>query len=358
MVLERRISVKRAVPVLLIGLAIFVAYLYFFVDIPKMVAVLQQTNFFYYSLAIVALFLDVFFYSMTWQYLLLPLSVKFPFKKTFQFTWVGIFVDLLVPFESVSGDISKIYLMSRESEGNTGRVVASLISQRILFMIITVGSLIIGSLSILILSHGLPAYILNLTILVAITTAASMIFLIIVCFKRQITEKVVDSMIRFFERISRGRWHLASLKSKVQEGINAFYEAIKALRLRPKSLVQPVISSVVGWVFSLLISFFSFVSLGYLIPFGVVVIVYSISCGIQLIPLGIPAEVGVVDVAMAYLYTLFGVPVVISGAATLLIRILTVWVRLLVGFIAFQWVGVKALMGSPATPTTEISSSP
>ena len=354
MVLERRISVKRAVPVLLIGLAIFVAYLYFFVDIPKMVAVLQQTNFFYYSLAIVALFLDVFFYSMTWQYLLLPLSVKFPFKKTFQFTWVGIFVDLLVPFESVSGDISKIYLMSRESEGNTGRVVASLISQRILFMIITVGSLIIGSLSILILSRGLPAYILNLTILVAITTAASMIFLIIVCFKRQITQKVVDSAIRFFERISRGRWHLASLKSKVQEGINAFYEAIKALRLHPKSLVQPVIFSVVGWIFSLLICFFVFVSLGYLVPFSVVVIVYSISCGVQTIPLGIPAEVGVVDVAMAYLYTLFGVPVVISAAATLLIRILTVWVRLFVGFIAFQWVGVKALMGGPATTPKEI----
>jgi len=358
MVLERRILIKRAVPFLLVGLTIFIVYLYFFVDIPKMVTILQQTNFFYYSLAIVAMFLDVFFYSMTWQYLLLPLSVKFPFKKTFLFTWVGIFVDLLVPMESVSGDISKTYLMSKGSEANTGRVVASLISQRILFMIITVGSLIIGSSSILILSHGLPAYILNLTIVVAVTTAVSLIFLIIVCFKRQITEKVVDSVIRFFERISRGHWHLASLKSKIQDGINAFYEAIRVLRLYPKSLVQPVIFSVVGWVFSLLISFFVFISLGYRVPFGVVVIVYSISCGVQTVPLGIPAEVGVVDVAMAYLYTLFGVPVVISGAATLLIRILTVWARLLVGFVAIQWVGVKALMGSPATTTTEISSSP
>jgi len=93
-------------------------------------------------------------------------------------------------------------------------------------------------------------------------------------------------------------------------------------------------------------SFLVFVSLGYPIHFNFVIIVYSIRCAIRSIPLGVPAEVGVMEVLMTTLYSLFGVPIGISAAATVLIRVLTVWLRLFIGFMAVQWVGIKALVGS------------
>ena len=95
-------------------------------------------------------------------------------------------------------------------------------------------------------------------------------------------------------------------------------------------------------------SFLVFVSLGYPIHFNFVIIVYSISVAIRSIPLGIPGEVGVMEVVMTTLYTAFlGIEFVsLCAAATVLIRVLTVWFRLFIGFMAVQWVGIKALTGS------------
>jgi len=84
----------------------------------------------------------------------------------------------------------------------------------------------------------------------------------------------------------------------------------------------------------------------------VVLIVYTIVGAIQTIPLGIPGEVGITDVAMTSLYSLLGIPAGISGAATVLTRILTVWLRIFVGYVAVQWMGIAVLVGHDARAKT------
>src|SRR4030066_1227559 len=77
----------------------------------------------------------------------------------------------------------------------------------------------------------------------------------------------------------------------------------------PKKLVSPFLFLFVSWLFDLLIAvlvFFSIGSLGVTISFPAIVIVYSIIIGIQNIPLGIPGEVGLVEIVMTTLYTLLG----------------------------------------------------
>ena len=49
---------------------------------------------------------------------------------------------------------------------------------------------------------------------------------------------------------------------------------------------------------------------------------------------------------MTTLFILFAIPSDVSAAATVLTRILTVWLRFFIGFVAVQWVGVKSLMDS------------
>ena len=357
MVLERRTVITKSIPFLLIGLLIFVCYLYFFVGIPEMIATIQSVNPFYYSLAIIAFLLDILFYALTWHYFLLPLSVKTSFRKTFLFVWVGAFVDILVPAESISGDVSKAYLMSKETNKNTGRVAASVVSHRILSSTVTLGSLIIGSLSFLVLRHEIPGFILNLILLVSFGTTITLIFLFLLCFKEHMTRKITDSLLRLIAYVSRGRWRLTSLRSETRRTLKAFHQAIDVLSAHPMSLVPPVIFSIVSWLFSLLISLLVFLSLGYPFSFSVIVIVvtvYSISCAIQAVPAGIPAEVGIVEPVMISLYALLGVPVDISGAATILTRILTVWLRLSIGFAATQWVGIKTLAGSSSSVPTKL----
>jgi uncharacterized protein (TIRG00374 family) len=343
---EKRITIRRTVPFLLIGLLIFVGYLYFFVDIPEMLTKIRGINLFYYLLAVVVLFLDMLAYSLTWHYFLRPLSVKVSFKKTFLFTWIGVFVDLLIPAESISGDASKAYLMSKDSGENAGKVVASVVSHRILSMIITLSSLIVGSLSLLILRYELPPLVSNLILLVAVGTVISLVFILLLCLKEQLTQKLIDLLLRFFVFISRKRLKLTSLRAKATKALRVFHDSIEVLGRNPGSLVRPVFFSMAGWFLSILLSYLVFVSLGHPVNFILIIIVFSISVSVQNVPIGVPGEVGLIEIIMTSLYGLLGVPVGVSAAATVLIRILTVWVKFLIGLIAAQWVGVKALIGS------------
>jgi uncharacterized protein (TIRG00374 family) len=109
--------------------------------------------------------------------------------------------------------------------------------------------------------------------------------------------------------------------------------------------------TVSAWLFDLLLVVFVWLSLG---SFGVTVslslimVVYSIGAGLQVVPIGIPAEIGVFEIVMTSIYAFFGVPIALSAVATLLTRFLTLWTKLLVGGVAVQWLGFKELTNSIA----------
>lgn len=348
MTTEIRLPKKTSVLVLIVGLLIFILYLYFFVPFGEFAVTIQQANPFYYSLAFIALFLTVTFYSLTWHNLLKLLSVKTSFKKAFQFILIGTFVDLLIPAESVSGDISRIYLMSKESGENAGKVVASVVSHRILSGFITFGGFIIGSVYF-VLKYQPSLLILEFIGVLAICSTVSLSLLFYLSTERQVTKRIVNWLINLLMRLSRRRWKLDNLRSSAERMLNAFHDGIATLGVRPRGLVLPAFWAIVAWFFDVLIAVLVFYSLG---SFGVkislsgIVIVYSIIVGVQNVPIGVPGEVGLPEIVMTSLYTLLGVPIAMSAAATILIRVLTLGVRLLMGGVAVQWLGIKGLRGS------------
>ena len=346
MIPEKRVLTKRTLPFLLLGLLIFVCYLYFFVGIPELFGVIQRISPFYYSLAVVLLFLNNLSYALAWQYFLRPLAIKVPLKRTFLFVWIGALVDILIPAESISGDASRAYLMSRESGENTGKVLASIVSHRILSIVITLSSLILSSLSLFILHIAVEAFVLNLIVLIMFGTAISLVFVFLLIFKEQLTRKTIDVLLRFLAYISRGRMQLAKLRASAQKILKAFHKSMEVFSKNPRSLLQPVVFSLVSWFLSVLLSFLVFASIGYTVNLGVLVIVYSIICSLQTVPIGIVAGVGPIEIIMSSLYTLLGVPLNVSASATVLTRILTIWFKLFIGLVAFQWVGIKTLIKS------------
>ena len=159
MIPERRKLIKRFLPFILIGLIVIVCYLYFFVDVKEMITLLRSVNPLYYSLAVIALLLDTLFFALTWHYFLDPLSIKVPFRMTLLYVWAATFVDILVPAESVTGDISRAYLMSKETgetERNTGKIAASIVSHRILRTVVVLSSLLGSCLAFFILRYEIP----------------------------------------------------------------------------------------------------------------------------------------------------------------------------------------------------------
>jgi len=168
---------------------------------------------------------------------------------------------------------------------------------------------------------------------------------------------VIDKIIDLVESAGRGRWNLDTWRDKARKGARAFYESLRAFSANPSKLVLPVGFSILSWFFSVLVYYLVFAAIGYNLDWTILVIVYSLIVALKSIPVGVPAEVGVTEIAMTALFGAFSVPSSISAAATVLIRIVTVWFRFIIGFGAVQWVGIKTLTESE-TPAGQKNQAP
>ncbi len=343
---------KTGAIVIAAGLLVFLLYLYFFVPFDQFYDSIQRADLFLYSLAFGAMLLSTAFYSLAWQRLLHLLSLKCSFLKAFQVVWVGSMVDLLVPAESISGDISRVYLMSKGSDENAGKVVASIIGHRVLSMTITLGSLVISSVYFAINYHP-PPLVLEFVSLIGLSTLTALILILYFSRRREDTDKIVSWIIRLLVRLSRGRWKFERLKESAEKMLKAFHNGIDTLTAQKSHLALPAFLAIVAWALDLLISVLVFRALKVQVPFSTIAIVYSISIGIQSAPVGIPGEAGVLEVVMTSLYTLLNVDIGVAAAATILTRVITLWLRLLIGGLTVQWLGIKGL--KPSTQQAKAS---
>jgi len=341
---KRRSLLTKTLPLLLLGVVILLLYLYFFVGIPDIVKTVQRSNLYVYSFGIFLSFLDMVLYSLTWHHFLRAISIKVDFKKTFSFSWIGFFVDFIIPSESVSGDLTKIYLMSNELEGESGKVAASVMTQRIVFTVINLGSFVAGSVACLLLHYQMPQQAFNLMLFMISVTSVSLLLLVFLYVRRRWMERLLDWGLRVSGFLSGGRIKREKWKPKATSFIEAFYGATTSFGKHPRKLVLPILFAVSAWIVSLLMCFTSFLSLGYYVPLTVIIIVYSIGIAVQYVPLGVPGEIGLTEIVMTCVFSLFGIPPEMSAAGTILSRFLTTWLKVIVGFIAAEFVGIKVLM--------------
>ena len=345
--LPRNQTFKRTVPLLIVGLLIFVVYLYFFVDLPELIAAFQEIDIFYYSLAIMGVVVNLITYSLTWQYLLKPLSIKVGFKTTLLISWVGNFVEFFVPSESIGEDVSKSYLMAKATDENAGKVVASVLGQRIISMLVTVIILILCSISLFTMDFVIPSSVSVLIVLISVGTAIPLLFIILLCKKEQLSRRIIDLLIRFCVWVARGRLNLEDLRKKAKNSLDSFHTSMGILGKNPKILILPLVFSLISYFFSVIVSYFVFASLGYFdISFLLLTIVYTLSRSFQSIPTMLPGEVGFLEIIMINLYMALLGPQTsaISAASTVLTRVLWVWLKVLLGFGALQWAVRKKLL--------------
>jgi len=343
LIIKRKKILSRTIPFIIVGLAVFVLYLLFFVNIDEMIGIIGRTNFSVYLLAIIATILEMVFFALAWQFFLKPLSANLSFKKIFAYSWVGNFIDLLIPAESISGEISRIFFATRDGV-NPGKAAASVITQRILGLLIVACTLILGAFRMFEMQIHFPSIVQTLIYLVMSTTAIFLFLIILIFIKKNWAHMIVKKIIDFVKWVSRGRLGIREWKERADKAVDAFYESLRIFRVSPHKFVPPVVFSVFSWFFAILVYYLVFAAIGYVVNWIVIIVGYSIIIGLKSVPVGIPAEVGVTEIAMTVVFGAFGVPLYISAATVVLIRFATVWFRLIIGFVAFQWVGIKTII--------------
>jgi len=329
----------------IVGLAAFFLYILLFnVDIIEIVGTVGRSNPIIYLAAIIVSLAEVFFYAASWRSILSYLQVKITMARSYLFVWYGTYMDIVIPAESISGEVCRVYLVNREQYGTGGKVVASVVTQRLLGMGINVIFLIAGVV-LLNSETKVDPTIFYVILFFAVAIAAIMTLMLLVSAKENWSMKVISSLIRLAEFITRGRWkQLSQIKEEAVKDAKIFHDSMKELIHKPKALLPPTTLLMANWLCSLSVPYLVFLSLGFQVPWSVVLITGSIVVAVKSIPIGVPFEVGLPEITMTTLYISMGVPADISAAATILSRILTLWLRFGIGFAAQQWVEIGSAL--------------
>jgi len=333
---------KKTVILPIVGILAFFLYIYLFnVDIISIIQTAQRANPVPYAAAILISFIEILFYALSWKAILRGINVKLSIIKSYIFVWYAMFMDILIPAESISGEVCRVYIVNREQNGTSGKVVASLVTFRLLSMVMNIAFLLLGA-ALLFSVAQIDPLIFNIIQLFVIGTIIMLILLITICWKETWSLKIINGIIRVGEFVSRGKWEFQRIRQDACNAAKVFHSSMKDLMRNPKKLVIPTFYLTLNWIASMSIPYLVFLSLGYNVSWGAILVTTSIVIAVKSIPVGIPFEVGLPEIAMTTLYASVGVPAEIAATSTILSRIITLWLRFGVGFAAYQWTEIKA----------------
>lgn len=344
---------RKTIVLPIIGIVAFLLYVLIFdVDILQIIATAKKADPLIYSAAVLLGFAEVFFFAVSWRTILSSLKVKISVMRAVLYTWYGIFLDIVIPAESITGELCRIYLVNREQCGTRGKTTASLVTQRIIGMGINVVMLVLG-IAFLFNTVKMSAEVFGVILFFTIGVTAIMVTLLLISWKERWSQKLINSLIRLGNYLTMGKWKgkLEKVKEEVTTAAKSFHDSMKEFGRNPKTLILPTFLLVLNWISSLAVPYLVFLSLGIEVPWTVILITSSIVIAVKSIPVGIPFEVGLPEITMSTLYVGFGVPGDMAVTSTILTRLVTLWLRAAVGFAAQQWVELKLLI----TPRNGIS---
>ena len=335
--------------VLILGFVAFVFYVYFFIDLAQVISILSKTNLAIYAGAFVAYSFFVILSSLVWQQLLSSLSIKISKSKSLLFTWAGLFFDATVPQLGWSGEVSKTYLLAKDSKADPGKIGASVVGQKIFTMTMTIITLSIG-LGLVLANYSLP---LATTLLFAIVLTLSIIALAIVYFvsiKPTATHTLLNWAIKIAVFI-RKSWNPKNFQLKAEELLDKFHVGIKQLTKHPKTLVKPAVFAVLSFISEISVIFLTFLALGYPVPVDKVLIVFTLTGTLQTVGL---TFFGFPELIMTVSFSALLIPGELAVSVTLLTRVVNLWFRLIVSYLALQWAGIKIIRQKQAKPQGNI----
>ena len=187
------VTIKRSIIFMAVGLVVFAVYLYYFVGISQILDVLKNLNSiqyaFYYSLAILAVLGSVFCWSAAWNSILRTLSVNISYRKSYLYYWVGNFADLILPCATVCGELTRFYLVKKETSKSYGAVASSAVTNRLVAYTIVTSGLYVGAAYVL-FKPNVPPLITNIFILLIAGSTAYVAVLLLLAFSKGSSDKL------------------------------------------------------------------------------------------------------------------------------------------------------------------------
>lgn len=293
---------------LLLAFAVMVA-IALYGDLPHMVTVLTHFRWAFLPIILGMTLYNYFWRFLKWQYYLRRLSIRLDWRKSLLIFLSGLSMAIT---PGKVGELLKSYLLKRSTGEPISRTSPIIMSER----------LTDGIAMILLAAAGLALYRFGLELLVALFTCVFIGVLVIQ------NRRLSLALLSFGERLP--------LVSRIAHLIRNFYESAYIL-LQWRPLLLGIGIGLVSWAGECGALYFVFAGLG--LGFGPDLFIKSmfIMAVSSLIgsASGLPGGLGTADGSMLGLTRLLLTPsATIGGAATLLIRLNTLWFGLAIGVVS------------------------
>lgn len=325
---------------LIIGAIIFISYLYLvgFWNVVEVISALDL------RIALITILIDlacIGLFALGWKLLLRNPGMKF--RHCFEIVLVSIFGDLMIPTGSVSGEILRITLTAKRSNIQISEATASVLIHRLL-LAITFGVVFGISLVVIMMTQAISLASLYLFIALATVDLILGVIGIYAAFRVHRFERFVEWLAvktGNFIRIFRSRYNVADMRARVMGGFKTFGRAMTSVKKTSIFASTAVLTA--RWFMIASIPYLMFFSLGHPISYWVALSVSIFASMVQMIPVGIPGLVGVMEISMTAFFMGFGIPADIAASGTILTRLVIFWFELLLSSVATSLQGIRGL---------------
>ena len=315
----------------LIGFFAFVLYILFFSNLRSIADVIGKTSITVYTLAFICVLGGVIFDALTWHQILGRLSVKTSFRRVFTLSWVGIFVDAIVP-SGWSGDVFKAYLLSKDRGVDGSKTAASIVVKKVFELLTTLVALFFG-LALLVSNYSLSNDVLIVIGVMMVVISLPSVLILYLSVSAN-TSQAVFRLLRRFSTLVRGKkFDTPEFENKLKKSIGEFHDGIMMLKTNPKKMFQPLVFQSISWMFNILTLFLIFASIGYIISPDKIIITNSITSSFQTQGF---AAAGFLPIISSLLYRMLGTASLVSVTSSLLASFPTFWFRVIISFAVFQ----------------------
>jgi len=327
---------------LLIGLLLFALYLLWSNPF-KVLLEAGRLNLPLFLLSILINDTGLLLFALSWHLLLRGIGVRVSALKSVSATFISLFVVWLMPIP-IGSELIRAYLMRNEEGSDLGKAMASVMIHKAMYnlsfgLLITLAAIIEAWRGVnLPIERGLLLFV----ILFGISTSIIFSLLLTPSLLRGIYRRL-PNWLRV--RVERGLNHPRIGAGGFETLIKGVEEALSTLRSKPLLNLSAFLMVAFQWSTGSITTWLVAISLGCRIDFWIIVVLYAAVEFIQQLNIVIPGGLGIVDAGLTASLCLIGLPLSLSSAISLLTRLVTYWLELLLCAAFSLYYGYRELLG-------------
>ncbi|MBQ2665728.1 UPF0104 family protein [Methanobrevibacter sp.] len=329
---------KKTVFFLGVSILILLVILYF-VGIEQVISALEMAKIEYIGVAIAFQIITYYLFALRWKILNDMVNIDVSVKKLIPMVLVGLAVNNITPSGRGGGEPVRAYILSREEGYPMEETFATVVADRALdtfpFVLLAVLTMIGMALS-----FQFDLWLLILMVFVVVLIVAVLFIIIYMSINPEFGKRFDGWVIRLVRRFYKK--NSEELEEKIHGVIKGFQDTMKMVISNKNVLYYALPLSFIIWIFEILRVYFVFLAFGAMVNPIVIGEVFILASLAGMIPL-LPGGLGAVDGIMIIFYSAAGITASISAAATVIERLISFWLAIILGLMILPHYGSSVL---------------